>query len=176
MQYTRETAVATLLDRYEAYYNITRFEEEQKPLTALCEFFEHSEKFILHRKAELWSADCEEFIFLYETERLTADIFRKCIDQAYEEGMKRANIGPGHMYTYITPVFICDSCDADARKALRKCRIYKSFHFAFHGWMDFHVAALEVTTDTITTNRSGKCLEAVMKRVLYPKKKRFGIF
>lgn len=175
MEYTRQSAVSRLLDSYKAYYNITQCGEEQKPLAAVCEFFEHSEKFVLSRKAELWSADCEEFIYLFETERLTLELYEKCRDFAREDGLKRAHIGPGHMYTYITPVFVCDSCDGDARKALKKCRIYQSFHFSFHGWMDFHVAVLEVGDDRITTNRSGRCVEKIMKKVLYPKKKRRGL-
>lgn len=175
MEYTRQSAVSRLLDSYKAYYNITQCGEEQKPLAAVCEFFEHSEKFVLSRKAELWSAECEEFIYLFETERLTLELYEKCRDFAREDGLKRAHIGPGHMYTYITPVFVCDSCDEDARKALKKCRIYQSFHFSFHGWMDFHVAVLEVGDDRITTNRSGRCVEKIMKKVLYPKKKRRGL-
>ena len=172
MQYTRETAITKLLESYRAYFNIIMFEEEQKPLTAICEFFEHSEKFVLSRKAELWSADCEEFIYLFDVECLTKEIFEQCRDYAREDGMKRANIGPGHMYTYITPVFICNTCEDDARKALRKCRIYQSFHFSLHGWMDFHTAVLEVDHNKITTNRSGKCVEKVMKNVLFQKKRR----
>ena len=120
MQYTRDTAIAKLLESYRAYFNIIMFEEEQKPLTAICEFFEHSEKFVLSRKAELWSADCEEFIYIFDVEHLTREIFEQCRDYARKDGMERAHIGPGHMYTYITPVFICDACDEEARKALKK--------------------------------------------------------
>ena len=60
--------------------------------------------------------------------------------------MQRVKPGPGHMASYITPVFICDTCDEDARKALKKCRIYKSFHFSLHGWMDHHTAVVQVST------------------------------
>lgn len=172
MEYTRQSAVERLLNSYEAYYNITRFDEEEKPLTAICEFFEHSEKYVLSKRAELWSADCEEFIYLFDIERLTLEQFEKCRDYAEDDGLKRAHIGPGHMYTYITPVFICDTCDEDARKALKKCHIYKSFHFALHGWMDFHAAVLEVNNNKIYTNRSGRCVEKVMKNVLFNTKKK----
>lgn len=173
MQYTRGTAISRLLESYRAYYNITMFEEEQRPLTAICEFFERSEKYVLSRKANLWSANCEEFIYLFDIEHLTKEAFEKCRDFAYEDGMKRANIAPGHMYTYITPVFICDACEEDARTALKKCRIYKSFQFSLHGWMDFHVAVLEVMKDNrITTNKAGKCVEKVMKNVLFQMKKK----
>ena len=172
-QYTREEAVQRLLDSYRAYYNITLFEDEQKPLTALCEFFEHAEKYVLTRKANLWSAESEEFLYLIETEHLTKEIYEKYRDYAYEDGMKRAHIGPGHMYTYITPVFICDTCDEDARRALKKCRIYKSFQFSLHGWMDFHTAVLELNhNNLITTNSSGKCVGKVLKNVLFQKKKK----
>ncbi len=172
-QYTREQAVQRLLESYRAYYNITLFEEEQKPLTALCEFFEHAEKYVLTRKANLWSAESEEFLYLIETEHLTKDIFEKYRDYAYEDGMGRAHIGPGHMYTYITPIFVCDTCDEDARRALKKCRIYKSFQFSLHGWMDFHTAVLELNhNNLITTNGSGKCVGKVLKNVLFQKKKK----
>lgn len=110
MQYTRDTAIAKLLESYRAYFNIIMFEEEQKPLTAICEFFEHSEKFVLSRKAELWSADCEEFIYLFDVEHLTREIFEQCRDYARKDGMERAHIGPGicihisHRYLYVMPV------------------------------------------------------------------------
>lgn len=173
MQYTREAAVNQLLDGYRPYYNITMAEEGQEPLTAICEFFEHSEKYVLSRQANLWTANCEEFVYLFDVGHLTKEMFEKCRDMAYEDGMKRANIGPGHMYTYITPIFICDTCEKDAATAVKKCRIYKSFRFSLHGWMDFHTAVLEVSNENkITTNRSGKCMEGILKNILFPNKKK----
>ena len=172
-QYTRETAIERLLRSYEAYYNITTYEDDQKPLKAVCEFYEHSEKFVLSRKAELWSANCEEFIYLFDIEHLTKEVFEKYRDFVKEDGLKRANIGPGHMYTYITPIFICDTCDDEAKKAVKRCRIYQSFQFSLHGWMDYHVAVLEISNNNkIFTNRSGKCVEKVLKNVLFQKKRR----
>lgn len=172
MQYTREEAVNKLLDSYRTYFNITTFKEEQKPLTAICEFFERSEKYVLSKKAELWSANCEEFIYLFEMPHLTLDMFEQCRDYAKEDGLKRANIGPGHMYTYITPIFVVDSCDESAKKALKKCRIYQSFRFSLHGWMDFHTAVLELTNNCIVTNRNGRCVEKILKNVLFQEKRR----
>ncbi len=172
MEYTRESAIAKLLESYRAYFNVTEYEEDKRPLVAHCEFYQSSEKYVLSRKAQLWSAECEEFVYLFETERLTKEIFETCKDYAYEDGMGRAHIGPGHMYTYITPVFICDTCDPDARKALKKCRLYKSFRFSLHGWMDFHTAVLEVSDNKMTTNSSGKCVREILKNVLFKKKRR----
>ena len=71
MGYTRETAIARLLKSYEAYYDVHLFEDEQIPITARCDFFEHSQKYVISRKAELWSADCEEFLYLLDIPHLT---------------------------------------------------------------------------------------------------------
>ncbi len=172
MEYTKESAVETLLKSYQAYYNITKYDGQRGPLVALCEFYESSERFVISQKAKLWSAECEEFIYLYETDHLTKDLFLQIKEEAYTEGMKMAHIGPGHMYTYITPVIVCNSADEEARKAVKKCRIYKSFHFSLHGWMDYHAAVLEVTDNRITTNGSGRCVKKVMDNVLFSKKRR----
>jgi len=174
MDYSVDSAADRLLKSLETYYNITKYKEEHRPLAALCEYYEASQKYVLSHKAELWSENSEEFLFLFQMNHLTLPDYEKCRDYAYEEGMKRAHIGPGHMYTYITPVFICNECDPVALKALKKTRIYKSFRFSFHGWMDFHTAVLEVQNNKISSNTGGKPVEKVMKKVLFnPKKKIF---
>lgn len=81
--------------------------------------------------------------------------------------MSRLHVGPGHMYSFITPVFVCDTCEEDARKALKKCRIYKSFHFSLHGWMDYHAAVVDLSKGRIDANRSGHDTAKILKKVLY---------
>jgi hypothetical protein len=187
----RDEAVERLLSGYRRYYTITRFdgvrEEEarglaeavhlQKPffsggteLSAVCEYYEQGEKYFLFHSAQLWSTAQEEFIFLFKVPRLTLAVFRELSEYAYEAGMDMAHIGPGHMYTYISSLFICDSIDEEARKALEKCHRYKSFRFSFHGWMEFHAGALELTGGHFYFNRAGRCMEKGLRKVFadYP--------
>ena len=167
----REEAVEKLLRSYEAYFNITRFDDEQLPLTARCDFFEHSQKYVLSRKAELWAADSEEFIYLYNMPHLTKELFEKCKLQAYEDGCSRMHIGPGHMYTFITAVFLCDTCDRDAMKALRKSRIYKSFHFSLHGWLDYHNAIVCFEEGSrVESNYAGRSTAKIVKKILFSRR------
>lgn len=166
----REEAVEKLLKSYAAYFNINRFEDERSPLIARCDFFEHSQKYVLSRKAELWSTDSEEFLYLFSVPRLDPDTLNTCQKMAYEDGMSRLNIGPGHMYSFITSVFLCDSCDKDAEKILKKTRIYKSFHFSLHGWMDYHTVAVSFDDDRICSNYSGRSTAKILKKVLFHKK------
>ena len=109
-------------------------------------------------------------MFLFQVPRLTLTVFRELAHFAYEAGMDMAHIGPGHMYTYISPVFICDSMDEEAAKALMKCQHYKSFRFSFHGWMEYHAGALELGRGRFYFNRAGRCMEKGLRKVFadYP--------
>ena len=98
---------------------------------------------------------------------LTLETFEELKSEIHADGMKRIHVGPGHMASYITAVFICDTCDEDARKSLKKCRIYKSFHFSLHGWMNFHAALVEVADGKVTSNASGHHVAKILKKVLY---------
>ena len=176
MQYTREEVIARLLKSYEAYYNITLFKDEQTPITARCDFFEHSKRYVLSEKAELWSADREEFLYLLDIPHLTTGLFEKWRDYIYKDGMSRIHVGPGHMYSFITPIFVCDTCDEDARRALKKGRIYKSFHFSLHGWMDYHTVAVELSGNRLDANRGGGSTVKILKKVLYSQTKKGELY
>jgi hypothetical protein len=155
-----------MLKSYSVYYNVTRFEDEHLPLTALCEFFQHSEKYVLSRKANLWTVDSEEFLYLYNIEHLTlADVEKYCA-WVWEEGQKRVNIGPGHMNSNIVALFVCGSCDEDARRALKKYRLHKSFKFSLHGWMDLHTVLVEVDNDRIEGNSISRSAVKLLKKIL----------
>jgi len=190
MEEKRKEVIERLLSGYRRYYNVTRFDGgfnpppeeykgiceagkltlpvllEEHPLIAVCEYYEKAEQYFLFKSNELWATHQEEFIFLFSIKNLTKEIFETCRDYAYEEGMKLAHIGPGHMYSYISPVFVCETADPEAVKALEKCKIYKSFKFSFHGWMDFHTACFEASKRKLYFNHSGLCMKKNLEKVL----------
>ena len=168
MQYTRESAIERLLKNYEPFYDIhMMINGDRSPITARCDFFEHSGQYVISKKAELWSAENEEFLYLVNIQHLTLETFEELKSEIHADGMKRIHVGPGHMASYITAVFVCDTCDEAARKALKKCRIYKSFHFSLHGWMDHHTALVELSTGQIDGNLGGRHTAKILKKVLY---------
>ena len=130
MHYTREAAIERLLRSFSSCYNIQLVEDDQTPITARCDFFEHSGQYVISKKAELWSADNEEFLYVLSIPHLTLELYEQWRDHVQAEAMERIHVGPGHMASYITPIFICDTCDEAARKALKV--------FIFHcmaGWI-----------------------------------------
>ena len=130
MQYTRESAIERLLKNYEPFYDIhMMIYGDRSPITARCDFFEHSGQYVISKKAELWSAENEEFLYLVNIPHLTLETFEELKSEIHADGMKRIHVGPGHMASYITAVFVCDTCDEDARKALKNAVFTKVFIF-----------------------------------------------
>ena len=76
------------------------------------------------------------------------------------------------MYTYITALFLCDSCDEDAKKALKRCKLYKSFRMSYWGWMDFHTALAELPEEKVSSNASGHSAAQVFQQGLFHKQKK----
>lgn len=166
---SRAQVLERMLDGYEAYFDIKRWENQEKslPLAAECSFHVHSEKYVLVKKAKLWDADSNEYVYIFSMPQLTKELYESCKDYAYTEGMKRIDPKPGHMYSYITPVFLCDTCTKEAEQALKRCRIYKSFHFSWYGWMNVHTAVLICEDGRVVTNRMGRGNAKFMKNILH---------
>lgn len=170
--YTRETALERLLNSYRSSYNIEEIESEGDALVAKCHYYEHTTKFVMSQKAELWAADTTEHVYIFSVPELTAEIYKSCEKMAYDEGLALVDPKPGHMCTYVTAIFLCDSCTLEAEKLIKKCRLYKSFYFSLRGWMDFHSVAVSVGNEELTHNRSGHTTAKIIKNILYNKKGR----
>ncbi len=163
--------VEKLLNSFKSYYNINFFDEVPY-LVARCDYFEKAEKFMVSKKANLWTANAEEFIYLFYVPNLTESIYEVCMKYVAEAWPKEAHIGPDHMYTYVTPLFVCDDYEPAAAKKLKRCRIYKSYKFSFHGWMEYHTALIVVSRGDsrdnvkLFSNSRGVCVKKMILKVL----------
>ncbi len=159
----RELVLEDLLQGYSVYFDVDRLEETDVPLCATCAFHVHSEKYVLVKKAKLWEADSNEYVYIFSVPELTAEIFEACRSYAYEKGMELIHPAPGHMYSYITALFLCDQCTKEGAHALKRCRIYKNFRFSFYGWMEFHAAVLNCSNGSIETNSAGRSMKKMLQ-------------
>ena len=169
---TRQEAIDRLCTVYQSQFDINRCEEDDQPLAVTMDFYATSEKFVLSKKAKLWEAKSCEYVYLFNVPHLTREIYEACEKLAYEQGMARIQPSSTHMYTYITALFVCDSCDEEARKALKRCKLYKSFRLSYWGWMDFHTALVVLPEESVSTNRSGHSAAQVLKQGLFHKQKK----
>ena len=60
------------------------------------------------------------------------------------------------MSSFVTLVILADVIDPDAKKLLKKTRFRKNFRLALHGWMEYHIAAMECSTNSCLSNPAGK--------------------
>ena len=160
----REAVTAALIRRHEDYYDLNL-----QPLGCLAargDFYMHSEKYVLVKKARLWEADCNEFVYIFSTEELTEAGLRECIAYGYRNGMEKIHPGPAHMCSYITVLVICESCTKQAEKALRRCRIRRNFKLSFHGWMELQAGVAVCEDGRVTVNGSGKRKRKLLKSVM----------
>lgn len=127
---TREEALDKLCHSYSGYFDVVRHEVPKGHLVAEAGLHIHSEKYVLVKAAKLWEADNNEYVYIFSVPVLTKEIFEQCREQARVDGLQRIEPGPNHMCSYITAIFLCDTCEPDALRALRRTRIYKSFKLA----------------------------------------------
>lgn len=173
----REEALTRIRKAYGYDYDLDKEEMEGRAVTDLpivmtAAFHSNNAKYVLSKKAVLWEAGCHEYMYVFDVPHLTQELVKQGTTYAYEEGMKLIHPQSGHMCSYISVLFLCDSCDKAAKKELGKCRHYKSFHFSLYGWMDFHAAAVVMDEEHTITNRSGRCMEKIMKNILFKRKRK----
>ena len=160
----RETA-EKVIDRYKNYFDINRYEAHPLGLIARCDFHVHNEKFVLIKKAKLWETYCHEYAFVFAVSDFSPEFFRKCEEYVLSQGDELIKPGPGHMYTYITAIFVCDRYEKDAVKLLKKASHCKNYRFSFYGWSDFRAVVLKADDKTFFCNKNRKEFAKFIKNI-----------
>ena len=163
---SREDYVEKLLSAYSQWYDITRMPAEEAPLAACAEYHEHQTGYMLVRKAEMWSADRHEYVYIFTLPHLSAENFRSCMEEALRRGLEKVDPVPGHMCSGIVGVFICGSADAEAVKLLKKYRWRKSFQFSLRGWAEAHTALALTGESAVASNAAGRNTAGLLKKLL----------
>ena len=162
---TRQELTERIIQGYSSYFDINRQENNPLGLVCRCDLHIHSEKFVLVRSAKLWEADCHEYVFLFSVKELTSQVFRDCERLVLSQGRELIKPKQGHMYTYLTLAFVCDSLTEQAKKLLKRARHYKSYRFSFHGWSDFRTYAVKAEDKTIFCNKNRKEFSKFIKGI-----------
>ena len=82
-----------------------------------------------------------------------------------EDGEPRVHPHIQHMYTYLTAVTLYDSAEPQALAKLRKLKKRREYKLSLHGWMEFRIAAVDLSTGEITVNRAGRAIQKDLKRL-----------
>lgn len=168
----RNDLLERVLVSYAPCYDIQRTEDENDPLVARAAFHEHGTGYILVKRAEMWTADRHEYVWIFSVPHLTEAFFRESLAKVLAEGEPMVDPKPGHMSTNLVAMFLCDDAEEEALTAAKKCRIRKSFQFSLRGWMEVQTAVAEMGRAAVTGNASARDTAEFLKNLLHPKVER----
>ena len=180
----RREVLDKILLGYERSYNISEIEDPQTdlPLVATADLHVSESGFVLVRKAQMWSTNSNEFVYIFSVDKLEEDLCRKAIEYAYEKGLEKIDLEhtKDHMCSRIVALFLCDRAEPDAVKCIQKCRLYKSFQFSLKGWAEVHTVVCDLENEVVESNRYGRETAEYLRSLLYPQpekknKRKWGI-
>jgi hypothetical protein len=159
-----ETALQKLKSAYSAYFDIQEI-DDGTPLKARCDYHMRDSQYVLVKKAELWAAESHEHLYLWDAGHLDAALLDQIFQRTLADGEPRVRPHSQHMYTYLTTVALYDSADPEALAQLKKLKRRREFKLSLHGWMEFRIAAVDLSTGEVTVNRAGKALKKDLERL-----------
>lgn len=127
---------------------------------AYASFSSRSEKYVLVRQANLWTADSHEHVLFMEKERCGPDIteeVKTLIEQHMEPEMVRnGNKYPekDHMVSYMTVIVLSkETPDPETVRAVRRFRYIKNYLFTIRGRAEAHLILADLSREKIFTNK-----------------------
>ena len=157
MEMTMQERLNKLLNAYSHHYDIARdvtVEGGRFPATAF--FYLRDENYLISKKHVLSAVENYEYVYFYLTEHLTAEDLQKQIEVSRNAGMSHIKPHKEHMSSLVTLVVLADTIDPEAKTLIKKTRFRKNYRLALHGWMEYHIAAMEISTNSFLSNPAGK--------------------
>lgn len=135
-------------------------------------FFSHVEKYLLTRRANMWSADSYEHILFVNPDELTKthlEEYRRAVEEYIEpvlvlKGEKLPE--PNHMYSYITIAVVTQKpLSPEMRKAVKKFKFEKSYMHSIRGYSQTRIAVASMEDEKVCLNAAGRTLKKLYRSV-----------
>ncbi len=173
-----------LLYRYSYYYDIVKpYESSLAECTAYGRFESRNEKYVLTRKANIWTVLEFEHVFFLEVDKLTQNLLDE-IRSAVTEELEPRFVRCGekyppkdHMCTFLSFVIICNKKpDSDAAAALKKFRQRRGYLLGFRGRFETRLICADVEAEGVIMNFRDRALKKLYAAVFDDVRNgRFGI-
>lgn len=128
---------------------------------AYAYYYNHQEKYVLVQSANLWSADCYEYVLFMDAECISNETVKQAeavIEQYFEpELVRKGEKYPArnHMYSYLTVVMLGERfSDADVCRQVKKYRFEKGYQFNIRGYCVGRLIAVTMEDEKVFCNRA----------------------
>lgn len=153
----KNEALEKLLNAYSHNYDVVRdVEVEGGSFPAAAVFYLRDEHYLVRRDKKFYATEQHDYTYFYVTDHLDAASLRAQIDLSLKAGMAQVKPHKEHMCSYVTLVILADEIDPEAKKLIKRTRFQKNFRLALHGWMEYHIAAMECSTLSFLSNPAGR--------------------
>ena len=152
----KNEALEKLLSAYSHSYDIFRDVEAEGGRYPAAAFFYLRDK-------QFYATEQHDYTYFYLTDRLDAETLRRQIELSKAAGMKEIKPHKEHMCSYVTLVILADEIDPEAKKLIKRTRFQKNFRLALHGWMEYHIAAMECSTLSFLSNPAGRAARKTLE-------------
>lgn len=160
-----------LLDAYSHICDINRnTEEEGFPFAATADYYLRDENYLISKQHVLSAVEQHEYLYFHLTDHLSADGLREVADLAKRLGLARVKPHKDHMFSNIGLIILANTIDPEAEKLIRRTHFRKNYALTFHGWTEFQIAAMNVSTNCFCSNPAGKEARKIMEQNFAPKK------
>ena len=168
---TKQERLEKLLNAYSHHYDIERdVTINGTYYPAAATFFLRDVNYLVSKKHVLSAVENFEYVFFHVCDTLTAEDLKKHIEVTRDEGLARVRPHKEHMSTFATLVVLADSIEPEAKKLIKKTRFSKYYRLALQGWMEYHIAAMEISTNSFLSNPTGRGARKILEGNFAPKK------
>ena len=161
-----------LLNAYSHQYDVTRdVTVEGGSFPAAAHYFLRDEHYLVRRDKQFYATEQHDYTYFYLTDHLDVETLRRQIEISRAAGLKEIKPHKEHMCSYVTLVILADVIDPEAKKLIKRTRFQKNFRLALHGWMEYHIAAMECSTLSFFSNPAGRVARKTLEGNFAPKGK-----
>ena len=154
---TKQERLEKLLNAYSHQYDLERnVTIEGGSFPAMAIYFLRDENYLITKKHVLSAVENHEYVYFYLTDHLDAETLTRQIEITKTDGLGRIKPHKEHMSSMVTLVILADTIDPEAKELIKKTRFHKNYRLALHGWMEYHIAAMECSTHSFFSNPAGK--------------------
>ena len=165
MEITLQQRLDKLLDAYSHQYDIERNAEAGGccyPATAT--YYLRDENYLISRQHVLSAVEQHEYLYFYLTDHLTATELQTHIDLSRQAGLSKVKPHKDHMFSNVGLIVLANTIEPEAQRLIRRTRFRKNYKLTFHGWTEYQLAAMEVSTNRFFANPAGKGAKQILER------------
>lgn len=162
----------TLLNAYSHHYDISRdVKVEGGFFPAAAFYYLRDEHYLIRRDKTFYATEQHDYTYFYLTNHLDLETLQTQIDLSLKAGLAEIKPHKEHMCSFVTLVILADTIDPEAKKLLKKTRFRKNYWLALHGWMEYHIAAMECSTQSFFSNPAGREVRRTLENNFAPRAK-----